>query len=159
MTSGSISAYNFIREKIKNLEITPAQLALDPCTGSCVITNVRTGELLALVSYPGYDNNRLANTMDAEYWASLRNDRSNPLYNYATQERTAPGSTFKMVSATAGFAENVIDTEMQIKDEGRFTRLEEKGPKCWIYPSSTHGLINVSEAIRDSCNYYFYETG
>lgn len=159
LTSGSISAYNFIREKIKNLEITPAQLALDPCTGSCVITDVKTGEILALVSYPGYDNNRLANTMDAAYWASLREDRSNPLYNYATQERTAPGSTFKMMSATAGFAENVIDTQMQIKDEGRFTRLEENGPKCWIYPSSTHGLINVSEAIRDSCNYYFYETG
>lgn len=159
LTSGSISAYNFIREKIKNLEITPAQLALDPCTGSCVITDVKTGEILALVSYPGYDNNRLANTMDSEYWASLRDDRSNPLYNYATQERTAPGSTFKMMSSTAGFAENVIDTESKIKDEGRFTRLEENGPKCWIYPSSTHGLINVSEAIRDSCNYYFYETG
>lgn len=159
LTSGSVSAYNFIREKIKNLEITPAQLALDPCTGSCVITNVKTGEILALVSYPGYDNNRLANTMDAAYWASLREDRSNPLYNYATQERTAPGSTFKMVSATAGLTEQVIDTDMEILDEGRFTRLEEKGPTCWAYPASTHGNINVSEAIRDSCNYYFYETG
>ena len=158
LTSGSVSAYNFIREKIKNLEITPAQLALDPCTGSCVITDVKTGELLALVSYPGYDNNRLANTMDSKYWTSLREDRSNPLYNYATQERTAPGSTFKMVSATAGFSEGVINTEEKILDEGRFTRLEEKGPTCWIHPSS-HGQINVSEAIRDSCNYYFYETG
>lgn len=159
LTSGSTSAYNFMREKIKNLEITPAQLALDPCTGSCVITSVKTGEILALVSYPGYDNNRLANTMDAAYWARLREDRSNPLYNYATQEKTAPGSTFKIVSSTAGLAEQVIDTGMQIQDEGRFTRLEEKGPTCWIYPSSTHGNINVSEALRDSCNYYFYETG
>ncbi len=158
LTSGAVSAYNFIREKIKHLDITPAQLALDPCTGSCVITNVKTGELLALVSYPGYDNNRLANTMDSKYWESLRGDRSNPLYNYATQERTAPGSTFKMVSATAGFAEGVIDTETEILDESRFTRLEEKGPTCWINPSS-HGIINLSEAIRDSCNYYFYETG
>ena len=158
LTGGAISSFQFIREKIKNLELTPAQLALDPCTGSCVITDVKTGELLAVVSYPGYDNNRLANTMDSEYWESLRNDRSNPLYNYATQERTAPGSTFKMLSATAGFAENVITTETLIKDEGRYTRLEEKGPTCWIYPSN-HGTINVSEAIRDSCNYYFYETG
>lgn len=158
LTSGSISAYNFIREKIKNLEITPAQLALDPCTGSCVITNVKTGEILALVSYPGYDNNRLANTMDAKYWESLREDRSNPLYNYATQEKTAPGSTFKIVSSTAGMAEQVIDTNTKILDEGRFTRLEEKGPTCWAYPSN-HGSINVSEAIRDSCNYFFYETG
>lgn len=158
LTSGAVSAYNFMREKIKNLEITPAQLALDPCTGSCVITDVKTGELLALVSYPGYDNNRLANTMDASYWASLREDHSNPLYNYATQEKTAPGSTFKIVSATAGLTEQVIDTGTRIQDEGRFTRLEEKGPTCWIYPSS-HGNINVSEALRDSCNYYFYETG
>ncbi len=120
---------------------------------------MKTGEILALVSYPSYDNNRLANTMDSEYWERIRNDLSNPLYNYATQEKTAPGSTFKMLSATAGFAENIIDTNMQILDEGRFTRLEENGPKCWIYPGSTHGLINVSEAIRDSCNYYFYEMG
>lgn len=159
LTSGAISAYNFIREKIKNMEITPAQLALDPCTGSCVITDVRNGELLAVVSYPGYDNNRLANSMDSAYWTGLQNDRSNPLYNYATQECTAPGSTFKMVAATAGMTEGVIDTQMKILDEGRFTRLEENGPKCWIYPSSTHGQIDVSEAIRDSCNYYFYETG
>lgn len=157
LASGATSPFQFMREKIKNLEITPAQLALDPCTGSCVITDVKTGEILALVSYPGYDNNRLANTMDADYWASLREDRSNPLYNYATQEKTAPGSTFKIVSATAGLNEQVIDTGTQILDERRFTRLEEKGPTCWINPSS-HGNINVSEALRDSCNYYFYET-
>lgn len=158
LTSSATSAYNFIREKIKNLEITPAQLALDPCSGSCVVTNVHTGEILALVSYPGYDNNRLANSMDADYWASLTNDLSNPLYNYATQEKTAPGSTFKMLAATAGLAEGVIDTSTQILDEGQYKRLEENGPKCWAYPSN-HGLINVSEAIRDSCNYYFYEVG
>ncbi len=158
LTSGTISAYNFILDKIKNLEITPEQLALDPCSGSCVITDVRTGEILALVSYPGYDNNRLANVVDAAYFDKLTEDRSLPLYNHATQERTAPGSTFKMVTATAGLAERVIDTEVKIKDEGRFTRLEEKGPKCWAFPSN-HGEINVSEAIRHSCNYFFYETG
>jgi len=158
LTSGDTTAYNFIREKIKNLEITPAQLALDPCSGSCVITDVNTGEILALVSYPGFDNNRLANNVDAEYFARLNNDLSNPQYNYATQERLAPGSTFKMISATAGLSEGVIDTTTEIRDEGRFTRLEEKGPTCWAYPSN-HGTINVSEAIRDSCNYYFYEVG
>lgn len=158
LSSGGASAYQFIREKIKNLEITPAQLALDPCSGSCVITDVNTGEILALVSYPGYDNNRLANVVDAEYFASLNKDLSNPQYNYATQERLAPGSTFKMLMATAGIAEGVIDTSTVIRDEGRFTRLEEKGPTCWAYPSN-HGSINVSEAIRDSCNYFFYEVG
>ena len=67
-----------------------------------MITDTKTGELLALVSYPGYDNNRLANTVDAAYFASLNSDLSKPLYNYATQEKTAPGSTFKMVSSVAG---------------------------------------------------------
>lgn len=60
--------------------------------------------------------------------------------------------------AVAGFSEGVIDTSTIIRDEGRFTRLEEKGPTCWAYPSN-HGSINVSQAIEHSCNYYFYEVG
>lgn len=157
LSDGSITPYSFIMEKINNIEITPAQLALDPCTASTVITDVNTGEIKALVSYPGYDNNRLANGVDAEYFNSLNQDLSNPQYNYATQERTAPGSTFKMVTATAGLAENVIDLETQIKCTGQFMEISNT-PKCWKYPGN-HGLINVSEAIRDSCNYFFYTVG
>ncbi|MGN0143118.1 MAG: penicillin-binding transpeptidase domain-containing protein [Roseburia sp.] len=158
LSNGSLSALNFMKDKIKNLEITPAQLALDPCSGSCVITDVNTGELLALVSYPGYDNNRLANSVDAEYFASLQVDKSLPQYNYATQQATAPGSTFKMVSATAGLAEGVITLDETIQDKGQYENVDNK-PKCWIFPNSTHGSINVSEALRDSCNYFFYEVG
>ena len=152
------SPYEFMMERIRNLEITPAQLALDPCTGSCVIADVKTGELLACVTYPGYDNNRLANTVDSAYFASLMSDLSSPFYNNATQQKTAPGSTFKMVTATAGLTEGVITTSTLIQDKGRFERVE-NGPKCWIYPGGTHGKINVSEALRDSCNYFFYELG
>lgn len=160
LQNGSISAYNFIRDKIKNLEITPAQLALDPCTASCVITNVKTGEMMACVTYPGYDTNRLANTVDASYYASLQQDLSLPMYNNATQQRTAPGSTFKPITAATALTEGVVTTEEQILDEGKFTTLDPNNPpKCWIYPNSTHGLINISEAIRDSCNYFFYEMG
>ncbi|MBP5265353.1 MAG: peptidoglycan glycosyltransferase, partial [Lachnospiraceae bacterium] len=155
LSSGG-NAYNFMRDKIKNLEITPAQLALDPCTGSSVVIDTRTGAVLACVSYPGYDNNRLA-ASDSAYYAYLNLNQSNPLYNYATQQRTAPGSTFKPISATAGLAENVIDTSTEIVDEGVFTKVSNQ-PKCWAYPSN-HGAINVSEAIRDSCNYFFYEVG
>ncbi len=157
LSNGSIAAVSFLKEKIKNLEITPAQLALDPCSGSCVVTNVKTGEVLALVSYPGYDSNRLANTVDADYFNSLQSDKSLPQYNYATQQGTAPGSTFKMVTSTAGLAEGVISTTEQILDLGEYENISNR-PKCWIYPSS-HGSINVSEAIRDSCNYFFYEVG
>lgn len=157
LASGQTTPNAFIKEKIRTLEITPAQLALDPCSGSCVITDTRTGEVLALVSYPGYDANRLANTVDAEYFSSLQNDKSLPLYNYATQQGTAPGSTFKMVTATAGFAEGYLTTTETIQDRGQYENVSNR-PKCWIYPSS-HGLINVSEALRDSCNYFFYEVG
>lgn len=157
LTDGSISPYNFIMQKINNIEITPAQLALDPCTASTVITDVETGQIRALVSYPGYDNNRLANGVDAEYFNSLNQDLSNPQYNYATQEKTAPGSTFKMVTATAGLAENFIDVSTQIVDKGQFMEISNK-PKCWKYPGN-HGSINVSEALRDSCNYFFYTVG
>lgn len=157
LESGRVTAMNFIKDKIKTLEITPAQLALDPCTGSCVLTDVGTGEVLAVVSYPGYDNNRLANTIDAAYYASLQEDLTNPFYNKATQERTAPGSTFKIVTATAGLNEGVINLGTEIYDKGPYENVSNK-PKCWVYPSS-HGSINVAEAIRDSCNYFFYEVG
>ncbi len=157
LASGSISSYDFILSKIKNLELTPGQIALDPCSGSSVVLDSKTGEVLAMVTYPGYDNNKLANSVDADYYAYLTNSAANPLYNYATQQRTAPGSTFKIVSSTAGLAENVITTETQITDLGQYFKVSNH-PKCWIYPSN-HGSINVSEAIRDSCNYFFYEVG
>lgn len=157
LVNGSITAFEFVRSKIRNLDLTPGQIALDPCSGSSVIINSKTGEVLASVTYPGYDNNRLANTVDSTYYSYLLNNASNPLYNYATQQRTAPGSTFKIVSSTAGLAENVITTTSEITDLGIYEKVSNK-PKCWAYPSN-HGSINVSEAIRDSCNYFFYEVG
>ena len=157
LKNGAVSAYNFIKDKIKKLEITPGQLALDPCSASCVITDVNSGAVRALVSYPGYDNNKLANTVDAEYYANLSSDLSYPLFNHATQEKTAPGSTFKMVSATAGLCEGVISVGETIDCEGTYTTIR-PSPTCWIYPSS-HGPLSVVDAIRDSCNFFFYEVG
>ncbi len=158
LQSGALSAFQFMRDKIKNLQITPAQLALDPCTASCVMINPQTGELLACVTYPGYDTNRLANSVDSEYFASLQADLSIPQYNNATQQQTAPGSTFKPVTAAAALTEGAVSVSEQIVTKGEFTEIN-PSPKCWIYPGSTHGAINVSEAIRDSCNYFFYELG
>lgn len=157
LKNGSLSPRDFLMKKIYNIEITPAQLALEPCTGSCVVTDEKTGEIRAMVSYPGYDSNKLANGVDSEYFASLQHDKSSPLLNYATQQKTAPGSTFKLVSATAGLAENVITTSDQIRCTGIYNDISNK-PKCWIYPGS-HGIDNVSEAIRDSCNVFFYTVG
>ena len=157
LKNGSLSPRDFLMKKIYNIEITPAQLALEPCTGSCVVTDEKTGEIRAMVSYPGYNSNKLANGVDSEYFASLQHDKSSPLLNYATQQKTAPGSTFKLFSSTAGLAENVITTSDQIRCTGIYNDISNK-PKCWIYPGS-HGLDNVSEAIRDSCNVFFYTVG
>ncbi len=157
LENGTVSAYTFLKEKIGSLEITPAQLALDPCTGSCVIMDPNTGELLACVTYPGYDTNRLANTMDSAYYNQLLADGSLPLYNNATQQATAPGSTFKMVMAAAGLTEGVITSSTEIVDSGVFDKLD-YNLKCWIYPSA-HGAETVAEAIRDSCNTFFCEVG
>lgn len=155
--SGGITAYTFLLDKIAKLEITPAQLALDPCSGSCVITSV-DGEVKACVTYPGYDTNKLANTIDAKYWNSLRTDLSLPMYDYATQQRTAPGSTFKMLSAVAGLEEGVVGVNDLIKCVGIYETIL-PSPKCWIYPNGTHGDLNIVGAIRHSCNYFFYEVG
>ena len=157
LEGGAISAYDFLREKIYNLELTPGQLGLDPCSASCVITDVNTGELKALVSYPGYDNNRLANSVDADYFSKLIHDKARSMYNHATQVLTAPGSTFKMVTATAGLTEGIITPSTKINGAGKF-ELVDNEPNCWIYPSR-HGLLDVSNAIRVSCNYFFYQVG
>ncbi len=157
LEAGTESAYDFMIARIENLDLTPAQLNLDPYSGSMVITDVNSGEVLALVTYPSYDNNRMSNGVDAAYYASLRNDLSRPLINYATQQKTAPGSTFKPVSAAAGLMEGVIDISTQVDCTGTFEKIQ-PSPHCWIYPSS-HGNLDVAGAIQNSCNVFFYELG
>ncbi|MBQ7358693.1 MAG: penicillin-binding protein [Lachnospiraceae bacterium] len=151
---GKISAFNFMINRISSLEITPAQLALDPCTGSVVITDVTNGDVLALVSYPGYDNNKMS---DSAYYSKLRVDKAEPQWNHATQQMTAPGSTFKMVTATAILNEGIITTKSKIDCTGIFETVT-PSPRCWVYPGR-HGNINVTTAIQKSCNYFFYEMG
>lgn len=156
--NGTLSPYNFLINRISNLDITPAQLALDPYSGSVVITDVKTGKVIAMVSYPGYDNNRMANGVDADYFAQLLDDKSNPFLNYATQQWTAPGSTFKMVSATAGLLEGAIGTSTPIVCTGIFDKITPLSPRCWAYPSN-HGSLNLTGGIQHSCNCFFYEVG
>ena len=158
LLGGQESALTFMMNRIKNLDITPSQLALYPCTGSIVITDVNSGDVLALVSYPGYDNNKMANGVDADYYSSLQEDQSMPLINNATYQETAPGSTFKPVSATAALMEGVLDLSTVIKCEGIFTKIGDPAPKCWVYPAS-HGSLTVSGGITNSCNVFFYEVG
>jgi len=151
-----MTPYTFMMNRIKNLDLTPAQLALDPCNGSVVITDIHTGDILALVTYPGYDNNKMANTIDSDYWNKLLTDKSNPMINYATYYSAAPGSTFKMVSATAALMENVVTLKTKINCTGKFMEITPP-PMCW--KRTGHGSLDVSGAIANSCNNFFYSVG
>lgn len=151
------SSYEFIRNKIQSLEIKPGQLGVEPSTGSFVMTNTNSGSTLVCVSYPGYDNNRLANTMDTEYYNQMYVNTSTPFYNKATQEQTAPGSTFKPLSAITGLTEGVISSSTLISCYGPYKNVT-PNPKCWIYPGA-HGNLNVVGAIANSCNNFFYDVG
>ena len=157
LSAGSYSAYDFMINQIKELKITPAQIALTPCSASVTLVDVNTGDVLAMVSYPSYDNNVFSGSIDYEYWTQLSEDLSSPLYSRATKMRTAPGSTFKPLTAIAGLEENIITPTTTIHTTGIFTKVT-PSPKCWIYPRS-HGTINVTNAIKVSCNCFFYEVG
>ena len=153
--NGENYAYSFMIDKISKIELTPAQLALDPCTAGCTVTDVNTGEIRALVTYPSYDNNMLSGMVDAAYYSKLNDDLSLPLYNNATQARKAPGSTFKPITAIAALEEGVISLGETVECTGIY---EEVSPsiKCWIYPGR-HGHLMVSGGIQNSCNYFFAE--
>lgn len=156
LASGSLSSYNFMVQKISNLEIEPAQLALEPCSASCVVTDVHTGEVLACVSYPGYDNNRLTNNMDTAYYTKLALDQSSPFFNKATQQTTMPGSTIKLLSTIVGMGEGIIDENTYINCTGKFEFVQPP-INCWN--TEGHADIEIRKAIEESCNYFFNMIG
>lgn len=135
----------------------PDEVREDIQGGAIVVVDVKTGEPLAIASYPTYD---LATII--EDYADLLEADYDPLFNRALMGAYAPGSTFKPCTAIAGLTENIINTETQIECTGIFTKYESQGyaPACWIYTQMdgqlTHGYDNVTEALKDSCNIFFY---
>ena len=123
---------------------------------AAVVIDVNDGGVLASASYPTYDLSTFL-----QNYTELANDPLNPLFNRATQGIYPPGSTFKMVTAIAGLQEGVITPTDEILDTGRYTYYKDYQPQCWYYRQygRTHGKENVSEAIRDSCNIFFYDVG
>ena len=156
LASGAVGAYDFMINKIYTLEIEPAQLALMPCSASAVVVDVKTGDVVALVSYPGYDNNRLTNDMDTDYYAKLALDQSSPFFNKATQQTTAPGSTLKLLSTIAGMEEGIIDEGTYIECTGTFDYVDPP-INCWY--KNGHGSLDIRTAIEQSCNYFFNMIG
>ena len=128
--------------------------------GAAVVVDM-TGGVLAMASYPTYD---LTQFSDAEYYQSLLEDPLHPLNNYATMGRYAPGSIYKPCVAIGALQEGVIEPYTTIRDTGYYTYFTKNplwAPKCWIYRTTggTHGLETVSDAIRDSCNVFFFDAG
>ena len=122
-----------------------------------MVVNVKTGEPLAIASYPTYDVSTII-----EKYADLLATPNAPLFNRALMGAYAPGSAFKPCTAIACLTEKIMDTETKVKCEGVFTRYAAEGyaPECWIWQQGyTHPEEDVVGALRDSCNYYFYTWG
>lgn len=126
--------------------------------GAAVVIDVRDGGVLAMASYPTFDL-----TTYTQNYNALLADPLNPLLNRATQQVYPPGSTFKMVTAIGALEEGIIEPDTEILDTGRYRYYDDYQPQCWIYRDSggvrTHGEENVSDAIMDSCNVFFFDAG
>lgn len=141
-------------EKIANggfYETSPAD------AGAVVVMNVKTGEVLAMVSYPDYDPQLFVDGISQEQYDSYK--EGDNLVNRAISGVYSPGSTYKMVTATAGLESGAITTKTRINDTGVYPKFG--NPVCWYWSTYRrgHGYLNVTQAIQKSCNYFFYETG
>ncbi len=132
----------------------------DAKAGSCVVMNVKTGEVLAMASYPTYDPSDFVGGISNENWNKYNQNSAKPLMNKAVQNSYPPGSVFKMVTAIAGLQSGAITRNEMINDTGVYKKYNLSWP-CWYYTDfhRGHGRLNVSGAIEKSCNYFFYETG
>lgn len=127
-------------------------------SGAAVAMDPNTGEVLAMASYPSYDLSILTGTVDKQAWNEVVNDDRYPLLNRAIATRDTPGSIFKLCTALAGLMEGVITPETEIYDAHTYEGTDVvHPPSCWS--STSHGNQNVVQAIKNSCNYFFYWTG
>jgi len=152
--NGRISHLSLIIDKLKSGELTPQMTNVDPCTGSLVVVDVNTGDVLAAPTYPTYDSNDFITNMNQVY-PKLLNDPTTPLVNRPFSEPRAPGSTFKMVTAIAALETGIIDKNTRILDKVTFTEAGKPYQSSWN--KSGEGYINVEQALERSTNYFFYE--
>ncbi len=151
------AAERALEETLTNLRETKKQGEGGDAEGGCaVVIDVKTGEILALANYPTYN----LETFSADFAANNSNPLA-PLFNRSIAALYSPGSTFKMCTSVAALEEKLITANTKIRDTGIYTFYEDYQPRCWIYRQfgGTHGLINVSQALKYSCNYFYYEVG
>ena len=152
---------NALKSTLQNLK--SGALSKNPIpeaqSGSCVVLDVETGEVLAMSSYPTYNINSFVNGIKTEQWNSLINDVQKPMFNRAISGTYSPGSTYKMLMGIAGLEAGGITVDELYTDPGIYPYAYQ--PKCWIYTAHhiTHGTINLAGALKGSCNSYFYEVG
>ena len=157
LANGSIAPIDYFETALDKRIITPGEIGLIVCSGSATVVDPNSGQVLAMVSYPGYDNNRMSGTIDSSYYTQINLNNSRPMYNWATQSQTAPGSCFKIVTAVSALLNGIVTPNTEIYCSGLFTEVT-PNPHCWIYPGE-HGAETLYEAIRDSCNVYFNTLG
>lgn len=129
--------------------------------GSAIAVDVNTGEILALASYPNFDPGMFSKGITSLQWNQLNNDTLKPLFDRSLTGTYSPGSTFKMITALGALEEGQVTPDELIEDTGVYKYFDKYQPACWIWRQShqTHGWVNVSSAIKVSCNVYFYEIG
>ena len=130
-----------------------SHVASDVSGGAVVVTDVHSGELLAIASNPTYS----LKNFDKDYERNYSNPNK-PFWNRAISGTYEPGSTYKILTSIAALEEGIITPSDTIRDKGKYTFYDDYQPVCHIYPGS-HGNVNVSSAIKFSCNYFFYDVG
>ena len=124
-------------------------------SGAAVVLDVRTGEILAMVSTPAFDPNMFTNGISYKQWNELLNNERSPLIDKAVSGQYSPGSTFKIVVALAALEAGVIDADTRFYCAGA-TEIGNIRFHCWNHYG--HGSLNVVEALKYSCDIFFYET-
>lgn len=144
-----------LAREIANIQNTKD--AKDASEGAAVVLNVQTGEVLAMASYPNYNPALFTNGISSDDYQKYINDKRHPFINKAISDKSAPGSIFKMVTAIAALESNQISINDKINDTYRYTFYRDYQPTCW--KPGGHGLLNITQAIEVSCNFFFYEIG
>ncbi len=125
-------------------------------TGTIAVVDLRDGGILALISQPNFNPDTLSGIISSEFWGSLVNDPNRPLQNRFIQGLYSPGSVFKLVVALAGLSEQLVSPETMVSCSGSIL-IYDRPFRCW--QPGGHGHVNLAEAIRGSCNVYFYQLG
>ena len=145
-------------QKLTNPELNPTvgkREGLDAEGAAVVVMEVKTGDILAMASYPTFN----LQTFNQDY-EQLSQDKLKPMFNRALQGAYPPGSTFKMTTLIAAMNNGIINAETEIEDKGIFTEHNfNRTCLLWTSARATHGEITATDAIRYSCNYFFYDLG